>query len=168
MKRVLVFLPVLIFAGLAIFMFKGLNTDTRTIPSALIGKSVPEFSLAGLKSADLKTGKVTLVNIFASWCGPCRQEHPMLMSLAKRSDIKIIGINNKDEPENSKKFLDELGNPYALIGDDADGRVSIEWGGYGVPETYVIDGKGIIKHRIIGPIHEGNLAVVLQEIEKAK
>jgi cytochrome c biogenesis protein CcmG, thiol:disulfide interchange protein DsbE len=175
MSRLRSFLPVLIFAGLAAGLYVGLGTDTRTIPSVLIGKPAPAlelkavsgFSVPGFGRADLSRGKVTLVNLFGSWCAPCRQEHPLLMDLSKRDDIQILGINTKDTPSKAFAFLTELGQPYDAIGEDRDGRAMIEWGGYGVPETFVIDGKGIIRFKLIGPITPANLPELLKEISKA-
>jgi cytochrome c biogenesis protein CcmG, thiol:disulfide interchange protein DsbE len=170
-------IPVVAFAGLSLIFWCGLYGNPSEIPSVLIGKPAPEFMLEavkdsgipGLASSELKQGGITVVNIFASWCVPCRQEHPLLMELAKRSDIRLVGINNKDEPDNARRFLGTLGNPFAAIGADQNGRVTIDWGSYGVPETFVVDGKGVIRFKWIGPISpetlKGTLAV---EIEKAK
>ena len=155
--------PLAVFALLAGIFFIGLEgDDPSTVPSALIGQKVPAFelptlegtTLPGLASADLTRGEVTLVNVFASWCGPCRLEHPVLMELAKRGDIAITGINYKDEPENARRFLTSLGVPYRAVGVDRTGRASIDWGVYGVPETFVVDGKGIIRFKWVGPISE--------------
>jgi cytochrome c biogenesis protein CcmG, thiol:disulfide interchange protein DsbE len=146
------------------------------VPSALIGKPVPEFSLPaidglavpGLQAADLKMGGVTVVNVWASWCGPCRDEHPLLMKLAQQGGFRLAGIGNKDDPENARRFLGTLGNPFAAIGADRDGRVSIDWGAYGVPETFVVDGKGIIRFKFIGPLSpEAIEKTLLPEIAKA-
>ena len=169
------FLPVAVFAVLALIFVKGLITaDPSKIPSALIGKPVHDFSLPplaglisggteikGLATDDLKSGSVTLVNIWASWCAPCRQEHPLLMQLSKDSSIKLTGINYKDKPENALRFLSSLGNPYALVGVDVKGNTAIDWGVYGVPETFVIDGKGIIRHKLIGPLTPERLKLEL-------
>jgi cytochrome c biogenesis protein CcmG, thiol:disulfide interchange protein DsbE len=161
-RRLFLLVPLALFAGLALVFFQGLKGDPSRLPSTLINKPVPEFkleavaglNLPGLAAADLKSGGVTIVNIWASWCGPCRQEHPVLMELAKRSDIKLVGINNKDDPANAVRFLGALGQPYAAVGADQNGRVTIDWGGYGVPETFIIDGAGIIRHKHIGPLSE--------------
>jgi cytochrome c biogenesis protein CcmG, thiol:disulfide interchange protein DsbE len=176
MSRVRSFLPIAIFAVLAIGLYIGLGVDTRTIPSVLIGKPapamelkpVPGFAVPGFSNAALAKGKVTLVNLFGSWCAPCRAEHPLLMELSKRDDIQLFGINTKDTPAKAFAFLAELGQPYDAIGEDANGRAAIEWGGYGVPETFVIDGKGIIRYKLIGPITSDNLSTLQMEIEKAK
>jgi cytochrome c biogenesis protein CcmG/thiol:disulfide interchange protein DsbE len=172
----LVLIPLIAFAGLAFIFWKGLSGDPSTVPSALIGKPVPEFSLPaiegldvpGLQTADFKKGQVTVVNVWASWCSPCRDEHPLLMKLAQRSDIRLVGLNNKDNPENARRFLGTLGNPFAAIGTDRDGRVSIDWGAYGVPETFVVDGQGIIRFKFIGPLSpEAIEKTLLPEIAKA-
>ena len=157
--------PIVAFAILALVFWQGLSGDPQKLPSTLINKPVPQFTLAaildsnvpGLASSDLAQGKVTVVNIFASWCGPCREEHPLLMELAKRTDMQLVGINNKDAAEDARRFLGTLGNPYARVGADTDGRVSIDFGGYGVPETFVIDGKGTIRHKIVGQLTEENI-----------
>ena len=173
----LALLPIVVFAVLAFIFWKGLSGDPSAIPSALIGKSVPDFALPaievsnipGLASADLKSGEVSVVNIWASWCGPCRLEHPLLSELARRTDIHLYGINNKDKSENARRFLGTLGQPYAAIGSDTDGRTTIDWGSYGVPETFIVDGKGIIRFKWIGPLSPDIIAGVFAgEIEKAK
>jgi cytochrome c biogenesis protein CcmG, thiol:disulfide interchange protein DsbE len=170
-------IPLCIFAGLALVFWKGLYGNPSELPSVLIGKPVPEFALPaiagttlpGLSTADLKSGNVSLINIWASWCGPCRIEHPLLMELSKRTDIRLYGINNKDDADNAKRFLGTMGQPFAAIGADATGRVTIDWGSYGVPETFVVDGKGIIRFKLIGPLSPEIIATTLsKEIEKAK
>ncbi len=162
----LTLLPVGIFVALAVvFLLRLEGGDPSKVPSPLIGKPVPDFALpglAGLKSegipvpgfsaADLKTGKVTLVNIWASWCVPCRDEHPILMQLASRQDIRVFGINYKDKPENARRFIGLHGNPFEAVGVDEDGRASVDWGVYGVPETFVVNGKGVITFKWIGPM----------------
>lgn len=177
-RRSLVFyLPILVFAGLVVlFLFRFKAGDPSTLPSALLGKPVPSFALPavegldrpGFATADFTSGKVALVNVFASWCAPCHQEHPLLMELAKDTRFVIFGINQKDKPENARRFLGKLGNPYARVGADAEGRASIEWGVYGVPETFVVSGDGRILYRHVGPITEASLKTKLMpEIEKA-
>lgn len=164
--RIITVLPVLIFAGLAVLLFKGLSGDPSTLPSTLINRPVPEFKLEpvagldrpGLSSENLRKGKVTIVNIWASWCGPCRAEHPILMELAKRDDIVLVGINNKDDAANAARFLGALGQPFSAIGADTTGRTTIDWGGYGVPETFIVDGKGVIRYKHVGPIDPDALA----------
>jgi cytochrome c biogenesis protein CcmG, thiol:disulfide interchange protein DsbE len=173
----LVLIPVVVFAALAALFWKGLSGEPSKIPSALINKPVPEFTLAavpgldvpGLASSELKTGKVTVVNVWASWCAPCRIEHPLLTELAKRPDITLAGINYKDEPENAVRFLTTLGQPFAAVGMDRDGRAAVDWGVYGVPETFVVDGEGRIRYKHIGPLTPEAIAGKLSvEIEKAK
>lgn len=160
MKRTLLLaLPLIALAALiAVFAFT-IDRDPSLVRSALIDKPAPQFSLAavdglsvpGFDNAALK-GQVTVVNVFASWCVPCRDEHPVLAALKAQTGVALFGINQKDAPENVKAFLDELGNPYDAIGADSDGRVSIDWGVYGVPETFVVDARGIITFKHVGPL----------------
>jgi cytochrome c biogenesis protein CcmG, thiol:disulfide interchange protein DsbE len=173
----LVLIPVIVFAGLAALFWKGLSGEPSKIPSALINKPVPEFTLdavpglgvPGFATAGLKSGKVTVVNVWASWCAPCRIEHPLLIELAKRSDIALFGINYKDDPENSVRFLGTLGQPFAAVGMDANGRAAVNWGVYGVPETFIVDGQGVIRYKHIGPLTPEAIAgKFAAEIEKAK
>ncbi|MEM7508961.1 MAG: DsbE family thiol:disulfide interchange protein [Pseudomonadota bacterium] len=153
------FLPAIGAILLLSTFFAGLGRErANDLPSTLIDKPVPEFALdplldskGGLATADLHEPGVKLVNIWASWCGPCRLEHPYINALA-REGITIHGLNYKDEPEAAKSFLRELGDPYTRIGTDRTGRAGIEWGVYGVPETFVIDGQGRIIYKHIGPI----------------
>ena len=159
-------LPVVVFAGLAVLFVIGLSSDDPSrIPSVLIGKPAPEFDLPplegltrqgspvpGLATADLARGNVTLVNIWASWCAPCRDEHPHLMTLSEMEGVRLVGINYKDDPENARRFLGDLGLPYAAVGVDRSGRTFVDWGAYGVPETFLVDGQGIIRYKYIGPI----------------
>ena len=150
--------PLAIFVLIAIFLGIGLTRDPRLVPSPLIGKPVPQFRLAavqgrtlGLASADLR-GEVAVVNVFASWCTACRDEHPLWMELARQRALPIHGLNYKDAPDDAARWLNELGDPYTRTGADRDGRVGIDWGVYGVPETYVVDRHGIIRDKIIGAI----------------
>ena len=152
------FVPLLLFLGLAVLFGVGLTLNPREIPSPLIGKPVPTFSLPpvkgrtlGLSSADLK-GEVSLVNVFASWCAACRAEHPLLMDLKERGVVPIHGLNYKDKPEDAERWLNELGDSYTRTGADIDGRVGIDWGVYGVPETFVIDRDGRIAYKHIGQL----------------
>ena len=172
-----VLIPVLIFAGLALMFWRGLSGNPSEIPSALIGKPVPDFDLhavdglnvPGFADEDLKKGKVTVVNVWASWCAPCRIEHPLLQELAKRTDIQLFGMNYKDEPENAVRFLNTLGQPFAAVGMDRDGRTAVDWGVYGVPETFIVDGQGMIRHKHIGPLTPEAIAgEMASEIEKSK
>ena len=163
-------------AVLAVFML-GLNREDggRDLPSTLIGKPVPEFELPslhegkpGLSTADLRAPGVKLVNIWASWCVPCRAEHPKLVELAEMG-LPVHGINYKDTDANALKFLAELGDPFTLIGADRRGRVGIEWGVYGVPETFVIDGEGRIVYKHIGPIQGSDIEKkILPAVEEAR
>jgi cytochrome c biogenesis protein CcmG/thiol:disulfide interchange protein DsbE len=156
----LTLLPISVFLVLAALFYRGLSGDPAEVPSVLINKPVPDFTLApvaglnlpGLVTADLKKGEVTLVNVWASWCVPCREEHPLLMELAKREDLRLVGINYKDDPENARRFLMTLGIPFAEVGSDLNGRASVDWGVYGVPESYLIDGDGVIRLKWIGPL----------------
>ena len=151
-------LPLVAFGGVAVAFAFGLTRDPREIASVLIGKPVPRFALPpvkgrslGLSSDDLQ-GQVSLVNVFASWCVACRHEHPFLMQLKAQGIVPIHGINYKDEPDDAAKWLDTMGDPYMRTGADRDGRVSIDWGVYGVPETLVVDREGHIAYKQIGPI----------------
>ena len=157
-RRVLYLAPLGGFAALAAAMAWGLNRDPRAIPSALIGQPVPQFDLPPVKgrtlalaSADLY-GEVSLVNVFASWCVACRQEHPLLMQLKAAKTVPIHGLNYKDQPDNAARWLNTMGDPYTRSGADMSGRVAIDWGVYGVPETFVIGKDGRIAHKQIGPL----------------
>ncbi len=152
------YVPLAVFLLMAVLFGVGLTLNPRDVPSPLIGKPVPVFSLPavkgrtlGLSSADL-AGQVSLVNVFASWCVACREEHPILMELGKQGVVPIHGLNYKDRPEDAQAWLDDLGDPYTRTGADISGRVAIDWGVYGVPETFVIDRKGYIAYKQIGPI----------------
>ena len=173
--RLWMLIPALVAAMVLLVFLLGLQrSDVNVLPSPLIDKPVPEFSLAplrdggeGLSTADLRAPGVKLVNIWASWCGPCRAEHPQLMALADRG-VTLHGINYKDEPANAIGFLDELGDPFALIGADTTGRTGIDFGVYGVPETFVVDGEGTIVYKHVGPIMQRDLEqYLLPAIEKA-
>jgi cytochrome c biogenesis protein CcmG/thiol:disulfide interchange protein DsbE len=159
-RRLGALIPLGIFIALVVALAVGMRLDLTTIPSALIGKPVPEFALPplleggqGLNAADLRRGGgPVLVNVFASWCVPCREEQPMLMDLARQDGVTLYGINYKDKPAAARQFLAELGNPFTRIGADRSGRVAIDWGVYGVPETYVVDGTGKIVLKHVGPL----------------
>ena len=176
-RRWLALLPLLVFMALAgVFLAQLLSgRDTSTVPSALIGQSAPDTPLPALEGVDRPAfdpsqlaGKVTLVNVWASWCVPCRQEHPVLMDLARDGRIGIVGFNYKDKPENARKFLSELGNPYSALGVDQSGRAAIEWGVYGIPETFLVGKDGRIAWKHVGPFDPQNVATTLMpEIEKA-
>jgi cytochrome c biogenesis protein CcmG/thiol:disulfide interchange protein DsbE len=180
-RRLLVLLPLVLFLALAaLFLFRLGAGDPSKLPSALIGRPVPETPLPaveglvrdgtpvpGIANADFK-GAVSLVNVWASWCVPCHDEAPLLMQLADDKRIRIVGINYKDQPENARRFVGRYGNPFAAVGADANGRVSIDWGVYGVPETFLIGRDGRIAYKLVGPISPENLAATLKpQIEKA-
>jgi cytochrome c biogenesis protein CcmG/thiol:disulfide interchange protein DsbE len=149
---------VALFAVLVAVFAVGLTHDPHLLPSALIDRPAPDFALPGLYDSaqglsrtDLG-GQVTLVNFFASWCAPCREEHAQLMALARRAGVTLEGVAYKDKPEDARRFLDGLGNPYRRIGVDRNGTAAIDFGVYGVPETYVVDGGGHIRYRQVGPL----------------
>lgn len=151
-------IPLLVFVVLVGFLWAGLSLNPREIPSPLIGRPAPAFSLPQLRNpgavinaADLK-GQVWLLNVFASWCTPCLEEHPYLIDLAKSGVVPVYGLNYKDRHEAALKWLDKHGDPYAGIVVDAEGRTGIEYGVYGVPETFVIDKLGVIRFKHIGPL----------------
>lgn len=173
----LVYVPLIIFLALAaLFLLRLFAGDASRLPSALIGKQVPTFTLpaveglsgvVGFSDADLRQGHVTLVNVFASWCVPCHQEHEFLMKLAGQG-VRVFGLAYKDDPANIGKFLGGSGNPYTKVGADRSGRVAIDWGVYGVPETFIVKGDGTIAYKFVGPMDEQSLsAVVLPQIEAA-
>ena len=168
----LAILPLFLFLGLAWIFYSLLTTegrDTSALPSALLDKPVPALlipPLEGLSNdqgplpglgADTFAGKLSVVNIFASWCVPCRQEHPQIVALGEDPRFQVIGINHKDNRRNALSFLAELGNPYDAVGVDRNGRASIEWGVYGVPETFLVDQNGTIFYKHVGPINEVHL-----------
>ena len=156
-SRLVLLLPLAVFGVLAAAFYWGLWNNDERLPSTLIGKQVPEFALPpiegrhdGLSSADLQ-GQVSLVNVWASWCVPCRTENPLFVELAEAGTVPIYGINYKDDPEEALAFLEELGDPFTRIGADRSGRVAIDWGVYGLPETFVIDAEGRIAYKHVGP-----------------
>jgi cytochrome c biogenesis protein CcmG, thiol:disulfide interchange protein DsbE len=152
------FWPLAILALVAVLLGVGLTLNPRELPSPLLERPVPQFTLApvegrmrGLASADLR-GEVSVVNVFASWCKACRDEHPLWMQLSARRALTVHGLNYKDQPDDAARWLGALGDPYVRTGADIDGRVGIDWGVYGVPETFVVDKRGVIRHKIIGAI----------------
>jgi cytochrome c biogenesis protein CcmG, thiol:disulfide interchange protein DsbE len=174
-------LPLLVFAALAVLFWFGLGSgDPSRIPSALIGRPAPQTALPplqdlvadgaavpGLDPAAFK-GKVSLVNVWASWCVPCHDEAPLLSELAKDKRLQLVGINYKDAPDNARRFLGRYGNPFGIVGVDGNGRAAIEWGVYGVPETFVVGRDGTIAYKLVGPVTPENIESVLRvEIEKA-
>jgi cytochrome c biogenesis protein CcmG/thiol:disulfide interchange protein DsbE len=180
--RLTVAMPLVLFLGVAALFFVRLMSggDPSLLPSALIGHPAPQTDLPpvegltrdgqpvpGLSSADFKGG-VTVLNVWASWCVPCRDEAPLLMRIAQDKRIRVFGMNQKDRPENARRFLGRYGNPYGASGADISGRASIEWGVYGVPETFIVGRDGRIAYKLVGPITPQNLEqVVKPEIEKA-
>jgi cytochrome c biogenesis protein CcmG/thiol:disulfide interchange protein DsbE len=173
----LALLPLAIFLALAaIFLLQLLSgRDNSVVPSALIGEPAPQSPLPPLEGSELPgfepsqfEGQVTLVNVWASWCAPCRIEHPLLMRLANDDRVRIVGLNYKDRPENALRFLGELGNPYDAVGVDGTGRVAIDWGVYGVPETFLVGRDGRIAWKQVGPFSPEVVAdTLIPEIEKA-
>jgi cytochrome c biogenesis protein CcmG/thiol:disulfide interchange protein DsbE len=180
-RSIFVLLPLLVFLALAALFFFRLGTgDPSRIPSALIGREAPATNLPPLEgltrdttpvpglTADSFKGKVSVVNVWASWCVPCHDEAPLLARLANDKKIQMVGINYKDQPDNARRFLNRYGNPFSAVGVDANGRAAIDWGVYGVPETFVVGKDGRIAYKLIGPITADNLARVLEpEIAKA-
>lgn len=172
MRRLIYLLPAVAFVALAVYFFVSLTRDPSTLPSAMINQPTPAFTLAGLGdkpglARDEFTGQVVLINFFASWCIPCRTEHPLLMNLSRELSVPLYGIDYKDKPEDAARFLGELGDPYGRIGADREGRVGIDFGVYGVPETYVIDKAGRIRLRHVGPLTPADVARELAPLVKA-
>jgi cytochrome c biogenesis protein CcmG, thiol:disulfide interchange protein DsbE len=174
-KKLLI--PLGVFVALAGFLLVGLFRDPREVPSPLVGKPAPPFALAQLHepgktlgTTDLM-GQVWLLNVWASWCVSCRDEHPLLVQLAKAKIVPIVGLDYKDEPQAGKGWLAQLGNPYDVSVMDRDGRVGIDWGVYGVPETFVIDKQGTIRYKQIGPVTAEALAKkilpLVRELQKS-
>jgi cytochrome c biogenesis protein CcmG/thiol:disulfide interchange protein DsbE len=180
-RTLLVMLPLAVFLALAgLFLFRLGSGDPSRVPSVLIGRLVPATNLPpvegltkdgkpvpGIAPADFR-GAVTLVNVWASWCVPCHEEIPLLVRLGEDQRLKLVGINYKDRPDNARRFLGRYGNPFAATGADANGRASIEWGVYGVPETFIVGRDGRIAYKLVGPITPENLErAVKPAIEKA-
>jgi cytochrome c biogenesis protein CcmG/thiol:disulfide interchange protein DsbE len=174
-RRLVVLLPLILFLALAaLFLYRLGAGDPSRLPSALIGRPVPVTDLPpipglvrdgapvpGLASGDF-LGAVTLVNVWASWCVPCHDEAPLLMRMAEDKRLRIVGINYKDQPENARRFIGRYGNPFAAVGVDPNGRASIDWGVYGVPETFVVSRDGRIAFKLVGPITPQNLEAQLK------
>src|SRR5882757_2451977 len=180
-RRWLVALPLIVFIGVAgLFLLRLHGGDPSKIPSALIGRPAPQTALPalegllsngaqvpGLDPAKFE-GKVSVVNVWASWCVPCHDEAPLLTELAKDNRLQLIGINYKDAPDNARRFLSRYGNPFASVGVDGNGRAAIEWGVYGVPETFIVGREGTIVYKMVGPVTPDNINSVLKvEIDKA-
>ena len=163
-KSLLYLLPVALFFLLVIFLARGLFLNPGMVPSPLLNKSAPEFSLPQLYeesqmvSVEEKLGKPWLLNVWASWCVACREEHEVLKQLVRYPGIDLVGLNYKDQPADAKQWLQRWGNPYTTIATDVDGRTGIDWGVYGVPETFIIDSSGIIRYKHIGPIKVKDLS----------
>lgn len=172
-------LPLFIFLAIAGASYSLLTTEGRNVsalPSALLDKPAPELTIPALEgllsqgnqipgmSPDIFQGKVSIVNVFASWCVPCRQEHPYIIELGKNPDVQVIGLNQRDKTENALGFLTELGNPYDIVGVDRSGRASIEWGVYGVPETFIVNQQGRIVFKHVGPINANDLSNIFVPI----
>ena len=177
MTRVaLLLLPLVVLAGLIAVFALSIDRDPNLVRSVLIDKPAPEFTLPAVEGLDSPgfdtaalTGEVTVVNVFASWCIPCRDEHPLLVNLKEQTGVRLFGINQKDAPENARAFLAALGNPYDAVGADSNGRASIDWGVYGVPETFVVNAEGIIVFKHVGPISPETLRnELLPAIERAR
>jgi cytochrome c biogenesis protein CcmG/thiol:disulfide interchange protein DsbE len=176
-RRLIVLLPLAIFLALAgIFLMQLLSgRDISEVPSALIGQPAPVTNLPPLEGGTLPgldskqfAGRVTLLNVFASWCAPCREEHPVLLALAQDKRYALVALNYKDKPENARRFLGDLGNPFSAIGVDEAGRTAIDWGVYGVPETFLIGKDGKIAYKHVGPMTPDSVRnQILPQIEKA-
>ncbi|PCI07213.1 MAG: DsbE family thiol:disulfide interchange protein [Gammaproteobacteria bacterium] len=168
------FLPLIVFVALVVLLAVGLTLNPREVPSPLIGKPAPVFELplllqeGSFSNKDL-IGHVTLLNVWASWCFACRQEHEVVKVLSNKG-MRIVGLNYKDDADDAKKWLAALGNPYQFIAVDRNGRIAIDWGVYGAPETFLIDKKGIIRHKVIGPLSDrqkfDELMSVMKTLEK--
>ena len=180
-RRLAVLIPLFVFLGLAVLFFIRLGAgDISRIPSVLIGRAAPVTILPGIAGlerdgkpvpgldADTFKGQVSVLNVWASWCIPCHDEMPLLTTLASDKRLQIVGINYKDSPDNARRFLGRYGNPFGIVGVDGNGRGSIEWGVYGVPETFVVGRDGTIVYKLVGPVTPANIDSVLKaEIEKA-
>jgi cytochrome c biogenesis protein CcmG/thiol:disulfide interchange protein DsbE len=180
-RRIVVLVPLAVFLGLAILFVVGLRSgDPSILPSALIGQKAPDMKLPpvagldrdgapipGLDPRDF-VGAVTVVNVWSSWCVPCHDEAPLLMQLAQDKRVRLVGINYKDDAGNARRFLGRYGNPFAAAGADASGRVAIQWGVYGVPETFIVGRDGRVAYKLVGPITADNFASLLEpQIDKA-
>ncbi|HEY5603459.1 MAG TPA: DsbE family thiol:disulfide interchange protein [Gammaproteobacteria bacterium] len=162
--------PLVIFFVLAGFLYVGLDLKPREVPSPFINKPAPGFQLQQLHSMNElfsnkdMLGKVWLLNVWASWCVACRQEHPVLVDMARRGEVPLYGLNYKDTPNNAKRWLNEHGDPYTLSAVDYQGKVGIDFGVYGVPETFIIDKQGVIRHKVIGPVSYQELSACIMPI----
>jgi cytochrome c biogenesis protein CcmG/thiol:disulfide interchange protein DsbE len=163
-------IPLMIFAVLVVFLGVGLSLNPREVPSPLVGRPAPQFHLKELHhpdrlfgSSDLK-GKVWILNVWASWCAACRTEHPILNAWSRNPDLILVGLNYKDNPADGLRWLQALGDPYTRSVVDSNGRVGLDWGVYGVPESFVVDKKGIIRHKTIGPVSMDDVKTVLMPL----
>jgi cytochrome c biogenesis protein CcmG/thiol:disulfide interchange protein DsbE len=176
MRYLLFGLPLLALLALVGVFALSIDRDPSLVRSVLIDKPAPAFAMAGVPEVGVPgfdtaalVGQVTVVNVFASWCVPCRDEHPLLVALKDMTGVRLFGINQSDAPENARAFLAELGNPYDAVGADRDRRVSIDWGVYGVPETFVVDAQGVITFKHVGPLTAETLQTeLLPAIEQAR
>ncbi len=170
-------LPLLLFIGLVVLFLFGLQNDPRKVPSPLIDKPAPDFSLPSLHTPDTTIsksdllGKVTLINVWASWCAACRIEHPLFVKTAKKESLSIYGLNYKDKRDDALQWLEQLGDPYIDSAFDQAGTTGIDYGVYGVPETFIIDKQGVIRYKHIGPVNQNQLDEIIlplvKELEKA-
>lgn len=176
-QKLIVLLPLVIFGALAVFFYLQLTSgrNAQDLPSVLIGEKAPSIDLPALDKFDLPAlndeaikGKLTLLNVWASWCVPCRQEHPYLVDLSKDERFNIVGLNYKDKPFNAAQFLTGLGNPYSVVGVDETGKATIDWGVYGVPETFIIAPDGTIVYKHIGPITDAALSDKIMPVLEAE
>ena len=162
-------IPLVLFAALAGVFLMNIGKDSSVVPSALLDKPAPDFQLPplpgrdrGLSRADISKGEVSVLNVFASWCIPCRAEHPLIKRLAREADVPVYGLNYKEkDPQDGVNWLAELGDPYTAVGMDLSGRTGIDFGVYGVPETFIIDGSGQIRYKHVGPVTNEVLEEVL-------
>lgn len=176
MRYALFALPLILLVALVSVFAFSIDRDTTLVRSVLIDKPVPDFTLPAVEGLDVPGfdtnslgDEVTVVNVFASWCIPCRDEHPLLESLKAETGVRLFGINHSDAPENARAFLAELGNPYDAVGADRDRRVSIDWGVYGVPETFLVDADGVITYKHVGPLTPAAIETeLLPALEKAR
>lgn len=160
-------LPIAVFVILLGFLARGLTLDPREVPSPFVGKPAPELQAVMLGQDDAQfdssklLGEVWILNIWASWCVACVQEHQLFNQLARQNDVMLVGLNYKDKPDEANAWLGQLGNPYDAIVQDIEGRVGLDWGVYGVPETFIIDQKGIVQHKFIGPVTDESMTQTL-------
>jgi cytochrome c biogenesis protein CcmG/thiol:disulfide interchange protein DsbE len=166
-------IPLAAFAVLAVFLARGLSLNPREVPSPLIGKPAPAFVLPRLDDANVSVkredmlGRVWVLNVWASWCAPCREEHPLWVDFARRSKVPIVGLNYKDQRANAQPWLRQLGDPYVMSLYDGDGKVAIDWGVYGVPETFVIDRQGVVRFKHVGPVTASLMREKIEPLLKA-